>query len=355
MLAELPDGARILILRLRSLGDLLLSLPAVEALHRWRPDLRIVFGVEPAWAGLFAGHPAIAEVLVVGRWTSAAQRIRRERFPVVYDQHGGPTSALLLGVSGAPVRVGWQRSQFAWLANVRVPPPESFFGSRPVHTVEHRLTQFYWTGLPRGEVPAGRIVVKTAAVTRLAQRLTAEGVDPREPLVVLHPGAGDDLRRWPLSRFAELSRRLAQRGVLPVVPFGPEENELRGEFQQLHGNSALVLSGLAMEELAALFSRARLFVGNDSGPTHLAAAVGCPVVAVFGPTRAEWWRPWTPFSRVVQGECVCGRAWPKRCRRGPVPQCLQQISVERVEQACLALLTSSPPATYAPAPTRERN
>ncbi len=339
----MPAGARVLTIRLRSLGDLVLTLPALSAVHAWRPDLRLVLAVEPAYEELFRSHPAVAAVLPVQSFLSAVRQIRAGGFAVAYNLHGGPTSGLLLAASGAPVRVSWMRSRFARAANVRVPGPEAFFGARAVHTAEHRLTPFYWTGLPPGSVPPASVPVEPAAVESVRRRLQVCGIGDGVPYALLRPGARRQPQRWPLERFARLAEQFAARGLIPVVNFGPGEEVLRAEFVERWPRAAVVLAGLRLSELAALAARARLFVGNDSGPTHLAAAVGCPVVALFGPTCAAWWRPWTASYRLVQPECACGPVPPERCRRQPDRPCLHSVSVEQVAQACQELLAETEP------------
>ncbi len=342
----MPAGARVLVIRLRSLGDLVLTLPALVAVHSWRPDLRLVLAIEPAYEELFRRHPAIAALLPVHRFFTAARQLGAGGYAVAYNLHGGPTSALLLAASGAPVRVSWRQSQFAWLANVRVPGPDAFFGARTVHTVEHRLTAFYWTGLPPGPVPPAAVPIEAAAADRVRRHLSNCGIGESEPYVLLRPGARQPTQRWPLERFARLAEQLAAWGLRSVANFGPGEERLQAEWMERWPRAAAVISGLRLTELAALAARARLFVGNDSGPTHLAAAVGCPVVALFGPTCAAWWRPWTPTYRLVQPDCVCGPVAPKRCHRQADRPCLHTVSAEQVAQACRELLAETEAAPH---------
>ena len=153
MLPGLPRGAEILILRLRSLGDIVLETPAISALHSWRPDLRICALIERRFAAALEGNPAVSEVLWSGDFASTAAALRRRNFPMVFNQHGGPRSALLTAASGSGHRVGWKGFQFSFAYNVAAPDAAEFYGTPIVHTVEHRMSQFYWTGLPRGPPP----------------------------------------------------------------------------------------------------------------------------------------------------------------------------------------------------------
>jgi heptosyltransferase-3 len=344
ILPNLPHGAEVLFVRLRSLGDIVLTTPALEALHAWRPDLRLVVAVEPPFAPVLEGNPAVAETFLVRGFLSAALRLARRRFAIVFNQHGGPTSALLSAATLSPIRVAWQRSQFSFLANVRVPGPESFFGNRGVHTAEHRLTQLYWTGLPRGPVPPARVYPKEPALLVAEALLTSRGADPNAPYAVLQPGAAFATRRWALEKFASLSEWLAgEAGLLPVVVLGPGEREMRSEVARLFPPPTLVFDRLNLYELTALLARARLFVGHDTGPTHVAAAAGCPVVEIFGSSSPVYWRPWGVASRVVLNEFPCRPCRGDRCYAFEEPRCILSVTLDEVRNACRELLAETEP------------
>src|SRR6202044_4239333 len=132
---------------------MVLETPAIAALHSWRPDLRIIVLVEPRFAPVLEGNPAIAELIFSRGLGETALDLLRRRIPIVFNQHGGPRSALLTGASGSPVRIGWKDHQYSFLYNVQVPEAQEFYGRPDVHAVEHRMSQFYWAGLPRGPIP----------------------------------------------------------------------------------------------------------------------------------------------------------------------------------------------------------
>ena len=332
-------------MRLRSLGDVVLTTPAIEALHEYRPDLRIVVAVEPAFTAILEGNPSVAEIFPVRHFLPDAVRLARRHFPLVLNQHGGPTSALLVAATLAPVRVAWQQSQFSALANVLVPGPEAFFGDRGVHTAEHRLTQLWWIGLPRGPVPAARVYPQKDALVSVGTVLAAHGVAPGRPYAVLQPGAAFATRRWRLENFVPLAEWLASEWKLvPIVLLGPGERELRAEAASAFGGfrpPAVVVEGLDLRQLAALLSQARLFVGHDTGPTHVAAAAGCPVVEIFGSSTPVYWRPWATPSRVVLNEFACRPCRGDRCYAFDEPRCILSVTVEQVKQACRELLAET--------------
>ena len=188
LLPDLPLGAEILVIRLRSIGDVVLTLPAIEALHEWRPDFRISFLVQPFCAALVEGHPAIAHVLLLTDFWPTVRMLRRRRFAAVFNMHAGPTSALLTGFSGAPLRVCWARRQYSFVYNVEVPSNFPVEGRVPRHAAEHRAQQFLWAGMPAGNIPPARVYPQADAIAagrthsggqRFASRRTIRGAASR--------------------------------------------------------------------------------------------------------------------------------------------------------------------------------
>jgi ADP-heptose:LPS heptosyltransferase len=340
ILPSLPQGARLAVVRLRSLGDMVMLTPALAALHAWRPDLRISVVAEPAFAPVLEGNPAVAEILLHRRFVATARELRRRQFPVLFNQHAGPTSALLAAASGAPVRVCWSGRQFSFLYNVRAPAPSVFFGERPVHTVEHRLTQFYWTGLPQGPIPPACAFPQPGAVATVAAKLAARGIAPGQRYAVLHPGASDPRKRWHLSGFAEVAQWLArERNLRPVIRLGPGDTEIARQ-KEAFGGDAVIFDAAALDlrETIALIAGAQLFLGNDSGPAHIAAACRRRVVVIFGATDPALWRPWQAEHRVVEAAGPCPQCATGRCYASSGARCILSVSVAQVQQACRELL-----------------
>lgn len=345
ILPGLPLGSSVLILRLRSLGDVVMLTPALAALHHARPDLRVTVAVEPAFAAVLEGNPAVSEILLVGSFLQTVGEIRRRRFPVVFNQHGGPTSAYFSALSGAPARVCWEDCQFGFVHNVRVPGAEHFFGPRKVHTVEHRMTQFYWTGLERGPIPPARVFPQADATASVLQKLEERGLRSEQPYAVMHPGAAYFTKRWAADKFAGIARWLREeRGIVPVIRLGPGESRAAAAMKQQFGPHCIIFEpdALDLREVIALISRARLFVGNDSGPAHLATAGGRPSVVIFGSTDSATWRPWQNEHRVVQNDFPCNPCRGDRCYAFDEPRCILSVTVEQVQEACEALLDAAP-------------
>ena len=137
LLSDLPRGANVLVVRLRSIGDVVLTIPALQALHDWRPDLKIHIVIEPLCVPLVEGHPAISEVIVLRKFWVTVRQLRRRHFAIAFNMHGGPTSAFLTRLSGAPVRVCWAQHQFPSFYNVQVPIRFPVAGRTEMHTAEH--------------------------------------------------------------------------------------------------------------------------------------------------------------------------------------------------------------------------
>lgn len=324
LLPGLPEGSAILILRLRSLGDMVLETPAIAAIHAWRPDLKICVLAEPWCAAVLEGNPAVSEVMLSRGTLETVRALRSRAFPVVFNQHGGPRSAWLTALSRSRSRVCWKGYQFSLLYNVQVPDRQEFFGTTDVHMVEHRMSQFWWTGLPRVPVPRTRVFAQADAAAAVARALAEKGIAASAPYAVLQPGARTSGMRWPAERFTAVARWLREaRGIASVVNLGRRDEEVAAEVRGAMGDGAVILDSLDARQLIALIAGARIFVGNDSGPAHVAAAADCPCVVIFSETRAVEWGPWqAPKSRVVQRDSMVA------------------VSVEEVQRACEELLAT---------------
>ena len=275
-LDRLPSGSRIAIIRLRSLGDCILCTPALSLLKASRPDLRIGVVVESRFAGIFEGHPAVDEVI-----NPEVRALRGFAPDVCLNLHGGSRSARLTALSGAGYRGGFDIFKPSMIYNVAIPTAQTVLGvERRVHTVEHMAAAVFYLGVPITEIP--RAYVPFAEVKR------------ERPYAVIHPVAALAEKTWPAERFAEVAAQL----YLEPVFIGAAGDDLSG-FAKWP-----VLAGAPLREIAGLMRGASLFIGNDSGPAHLAAAFGVPQVVLFGPSDAEIWSPWKTASRVLKAEPI---------------------------------------------------
>lgn len=324
-------------MRLRSLGDVVLTLPAISALHAWRPDLRISVLVEKPHDALLEGNPAVSEILIAKNFVAMARELRKRHFPIVFNQHAGPKSALLVAAIGSPVRVCWEQRQFSFVYNVFAGDPTG-----PMHTVEHRIEQFYAAGLPRGPIPRAQVYPRSDARDAVAKMLAEKGIDAAKPYAVLRPGAKYFTKRWAIDKFVYLASWLrGKHGVEPVFNLGRAEQDIADEVRRACGDQFAILDALDLRQLIALIGGCRIFIANDSGPTHLAAALGRPVVAIFGSSSSVHWRPWATRHRVVQNDFPCNPCRGDRCYAFAEPRCILSVTLEQVRDACNELLLES--------------
>ena len=307
---------KILLIRLRLIGDVVFTTPLVRALRRAYPDARIAYLVEPDAAPIVKGNPHLDEVIIAPRTRGArriaddlrlARRLRRERFDLVLDLHGGPRSAWLTWASGARERVGYDIKGRAWMYTRVVSRPREL---RARHSVLNQWDLLDaipgWTGGPADETRDRiEMALDPAADARMAARLAAAGVTSDNELVVLHVSAGNPFRRWPEGFFAETAAALAAGNPRRRLVFssGPSDREAAGriaaETRVRLGAAAgriIDLGEFDLQELRALIGRSRLFVGGDTGPLHIAASTVTPVVGIYGPTLSARSAPWRPSS-----------------------------------------------------------
>lgn len=356
-MAPAAEAARpalsILIVRLRLVGDVVFTTPVIAALRRKHPNARIVYVVENAAAPVVAGNPHLNDVVIaphrrgLGRiaddW-ALARRLRREKFDVALDLHGGPRSAWLTWASGAPVRVGYDISGRSWMYTKIVHRPREL---RARHSVENQwdLLASFDADFANGPDRINNrieIAVDQRAARAIAERITRWGTAANGKLIVLHVSAGNPFRRWPEAAFAELAARLAMAGDdrQIVLTGGPSDraatSRVIADAKQRAGDAgARLIDGesLSLGELRALCERAALYIGGDSGPLHLASASDVPIVALFGPTLPERSAPWRPASLPCEtidvGALPCRPCDQRVCAPGDF-RCLTTISAENV-------------------------
>ncbi len=284
-MTELPIGCRVAVIRLRSLGDCVLTAPALEILKRARPDLRIAVVVEDRFRALFERNPDI-ETLLGPSW----RELRAWSPEFCLNLHGGSVSACLTALSGARSRAGFAHYRWQWLYHVRIPRAQQILGEeRTVHTAEHLASAVFYLGAPRVEIPRARLF----AATPFAEGQAGRPVLPA-PYAVIHPTASQPDKTWHATGFLRAARFLRESLDLdPVFIAGPGEN--LAAFREYR-----TVIGAPLGEIKSLLSGAALFLGNDSGPAHMAAAFGLPVVAIFGASDPAIWHPWRTASVVVQ-------------------------------------------------------
>ena len=339
---------RVLVVRLRSIGDTVLATPSLYALRRFLPDARIDLLLEDWVAPLVEGLEEVDRVVRVERKSptgrlAAARLLRAEHYDVAYNLHGGSTAALLTWASGARQRVGYASYRHARLQNHDAPHPSELWGQEQTHSAEQQLGLLGWTGVPVTDRPASRLPVTAEAAERVARRLRRVGLgDESRHFALIHPAAAFATKTWAAANFARVAERLGSRGISSVAVVGPGERAVADEFVREARIPVVAFDDLSLPELTALAARAALFVGNDSGVAHMAAAVRLPSVVVFGSSNVAHWRPWSEApSEVVREELPCQPCPGYTCAEFGQPECIRRVPVERVAAAVERVLAES--------------
>jgi heptosyltransferase III len=345
---------RVLVVRLRSIGDTVLATPALYALRRFLPGARIDVLLEDWVAPLLEGLPLVDQVVTIERGSTASRArvvraLRAARYDVVYNLHGGTTATLITRATGARHRVGYASYQYGRLHNHTAPPASELWGRGQTHSVEQQLALLGWTGVPVSDRPATRLAVTREAGAILDQKLRAlkldqPQLDPSKPFALLHPAAAFETKRWAAENFARIAETLAARGLQTLAVVAPHEAWVSAALAAHSAAPIYALTDLSLPSVTALAARARLFIGNDSGIAHIANAVGTPSVVIFGSSNVAHWRPWTNArerAEVVREEMPCQPCPGYTCAEFDAPECIRRVSVERVMTAIERVIKSS--------------
>ena len=345
--AEPPPVARprrILVSRLRQIGDVILTLPLVDALRERFPDATIDYLAETAPAQAAIGHPALGTVYALpgkGRLLPAPwgllRALRAANYDWVIDLYGNPRSAILAAWTGAPIRVGPTRRARRHLYSHHIPVVRE-----PLSAIAHHLLALRSLGVearetaPRLHLTAGEL---EAGRTALAERLGAAdagagaGGAPGAPTIGLHVGNRWSAKRWPEERFAALLRLLSRQGLRPVVLAGPGEEDLAGRVAlAAPRGSAPIVAGLPLRQYWAAVAALDVLVTNDGSPLHAGPALGVPTVGILGPTVPKIW---FPYSARDGHQLLCKEIWCRPCHRHDCERldCMDWISVPEARTA----------------------
>ena len=348
---------RLLIVRLSAMGDVIHTLPAAWALREAFPNAMIGWVIEERWAELLCApgtprrgprsaerplvdwvHPvsltawrkSLFAVSTLQQIAKVWNDVRAARYDIAVDLQGALRSALLARWSGAPVVYG--------AAQPRESPASLWYTRRVIargaHVIEQNISIAEAIAQRKMKVPRLEFPRDVEAERRIDRRLSEAGV---RAFAILNPGAGWGAKRWPAERYGRVARTLAAGGVHAILNYGPGEQDLARAAEAASEGSAKPMK-CSISELIALTRRAKLFIGGDTGPMHLAAALQVPVVTIFGPTDPARNGPYGTRSIVLRNP-----ASPTTHARNPHPdEAMLEIAVDAVVHAARRLLDESP-------------
>lgn len=331
----------VLVIKLRYIGDVLLATPTLQALKAAYPAARLTVVVNAGTEDVLLNHPDIDRIMTVEKKSFAAQwrliaALRRSRYDSVIDLTDGDRSAWLSWLSGAPTRIGFN-DEGRWRGRCYSHVVRS--------TARHRIDRDLEALVPLGIAVLDRTprLFLTYEDARQAEQLLGRlGLNSAAPLAVIQPGARYWFKAWPAERFAELADRLAGTFGYRVLIGGSEQDRRVAEqIASLATCKPVSLAGQAsLRTFAAVLKKAALFVGNDSGAMHIAAAVGTPIVALFGPSNPAEWGPRGSRVEAIYKGVDCRVCFHPTCERGE-QNCMKQIAVDEVMTAARRVIATT--------------
>lgn len=341
---------RVLLVRLRSIGDTVLMTPCLQAIKAFRPQIRISVLIEEASAPVLREHPWVDELIVIPRLRnsladlpgrlSLIQSLRSHRFDVALNLHGGTTATLLCWLSGAQECGAYAESNWSRLLTFAAPSPCEIFRKFEIHSLEQQLGLLAWAGLPLPERPATSLAVSANAQARADARLQRLGIHGRFAVVI--PTATLGCKRWAAERFTEVIRTLSSEHRLPAVVITTTDPGWATRSGALVGNTGAIVHDVQLDELIALLDRADLLVCNDGGPAHIRAALSKPLVVIFGSMDPRVWRPWTTVPHRLVRAPIEERPWTEDPRKNTEKmEFIQSVTVDEVLAAIRELLSES--------------
>ena len=328
---------RILIVKMSSIGDVIHALPVARALRLAFPDAHVCWAVHRSCRDVVEGNRYLDEVFVVqdksvrGIW-QAGRELAGRSFDTAIDMQGLFRSGLLAWRSGARERIGFSGNQ----------EMRQLFINRPLVKPGYWNTAAYCQMEFAAAAGASRIdpmpeIFLAPDHRAAASQLLADEIASGMPIVALNPGTAWPTKRWAVEGYAAAADRLVQTtGARIVITGALSDMPLARSIAQGMAHPASILAGrTSLKVLAAVFERAALYIGGDTGPLHIAAAMGTPVVAIFGPTEPTWTGPTGSPSRIIRHKVPCG---PCRNRQCGHHTCMRLVTVEEVVAAATELL-----------------
>ncbi|QYO61990.1 glycosyltransferase family 9 protein [Leptolyngbya sp. 7M] len=335
---------RVLVVRLRSIGDTVLATPSLIALRRFLPTARIDILLEDWVAPLLDGSEHLDNVVSVGRSGperfQIARQLRKTRYDVAFNLHGGTTSTFLTRATGARHRIGYANYRYAKLYTHSLSSSADFWKRSPTHSAEQQLALLGYAGIPVEDRPKSRLPINANAVESVVDRLERIGISgSAASFALMHPAAAFPTKRWPAANFGRAAEYLGSLGIATIAVASTDEAGILEELVSASKVPITTFNDLTLPETTALAARARIFIGNDSGIAHIAAAVKTPSVVIFGSSNRDHWRPWTDApNELVFSEFACQPCPGYVCKEYGEPRCILSVPPEYVIKAMERLL-----------------
>lgn len=330
---------RVLVVRLRSIGDTVLATPSLIALKRFLPNAEVDILLEDWVAPVLEGFDAVDEIITIGKSNKSrfktAEKLRRRRYDVVFNLHGGTTSTFLTRATRAKHRVGYKNYQYSFFYNHLAPPAPKLWKTEKTHSAEQQLALLGFAGIPVSDRPKTRLNVTEKAKNSLAEKVKYEN------FALIHPAAAYDTKQWATENFARIAEFLYEKKLQTVAVAAKGERKVLEKLREYSKISIQIFDDLTLPEITALAARAKIFVGNDSGIAHIASAVGTPAVVIFGSSNRIHWRPWTNApNEIVFEKFPCQPCPGDFCREFETPKCIENVNVEVVKGAIENLVSA---------------
>ena len=325
---EWGNVKRVLVVKLRSIGDTVLSTPSLIALRRSLPIAEIDILLEDWVAPLLDGFEGVNVTPVgafFGERLHVAMELRRRRYDVAFNLHGGTTATFFTRASGATHRVGYANYQYSFLYNHLLRSAAEFWKAERVHSAEQQLALLGSVGVPVDDRPKSRLSITSSADASINAKLNDAA------FALLHPGTAFFTKQWPVENFARTAEFLAEKGIHAVAISSKSESQILNQLTAESKAPIVTFDDLSLPEITALAARAKLFVGNDSGMAHIAAAVSTPTVVIFGSSNRDHWRPWTDApNEIVYEEFPCQPCPGYECKEFGDARCVLSVKTENV-------------------------
>lgn len=333
---------RVLVVRLRSIGDTVLATPSLVVLRWFLPNAEIDILLEDWVAPILDGTDVADNVIAIGKGAAerakTARELHRRKYDVAFNLHGGTTGTFFTYASGARHRVGFCEYQYSFLYNHLLSSAVDFWKRTPLHSAEQQLALLGFVGVPVDSRPKSRLPITKEASAAVEERLSQIGLAGKK-FALIHPAAAFDTKQWPAENFARIAEYLSLNGTEVVAVAAPNETATLGKLTTSAKVRVHSFSDLSLPEITALAEKARIFVGNDSGIAHIAAAVATPSVVIFGSSNCDHWRPWMYApNEVVYEEFACQPCAGYECKEYAEPRCILSIKPEKVIAAIDRLL-----------------